>query len=404
MKFSKTSQLFLVSALGLVVATALTACQIVTIDYVFVASQGTPGADSNGQIETFAADSESGALRDVNKQISSGGVNPVSMAVTADYANLYVANAGDDTVVHFTIATDGTLTAKDTLTVGGSPAAVAVNATGTYLYVITGTTSATLTEYSLSSGAIGSAVATMPLTIPGYESDTVVPTNVAVLASGADVYVTAYDQSAYNPGGTTTSNAHPGWIWSFQVGSGGALSAGNGSPFQAGVKPVALAADPTSRFVYVADFASNQLIGYSVQSEGTLNFLINGPFKTGNEPQAVTIDPRGIYMYVADALDSTVSSYVIDRATGTPSLAVNTTGSSNAVTDTEPVAVAVDPALGRFVYTANMVGNSVSGFRLNPDTGTITQTQATPYPTMTQRPAALAVVPHGNHSVQVTAP
>ncbi|HEU5350975.1 MAG TPA: beta-propeller fold lactonase family protein [Terracidiphilus sp.] len=414
MKFSKTSQLFLVSALGLVVATALTACQIVTIDYVFVASQGTPGADSNGMIETFAADSESGALRDVSKQISSGGVNPVSMAVTSDYANLYVANAGDEgggTVAHFTIAVDGTLTAKDALSLSDSPVAVAVNATGTYLYVVSGTTSATLTAYSLSSGTIGSAVATMPLTIPGNESDSVVPTNVAVLANGTDVYATAYDQSAYNPGGTTTSNAHPGWIWSFQVGSGGALTAANGSPFQAGVKPVALATDPTSRFVYVADYASNQLVGYSVQSEGELNFLINGPFKTGNEPQAVAIDPRGIYMYVADALDSAVSSYTIDRATGTPALAVNTTGSSNASSDTEPVAIAVDPALGRFVYTANILGNSVSGFRLNPDTGAITQTQATPYPTGSsgtgaggQRPSALVIVPHGNHAVQVTAP
>ncbi|MGH9520162.1 MAG: lactonase family protein, partial [Terriglobales bacterium] len=301
-------------------------------------------------------------------------------------------------------AKDGTLTSKDTLTLNDAPASVAVNAAGTYLYVVSGTTTATLTAYSLSSGTIGSAVAQMPLTIPGYESDAVVPTAVMVLDTGSTVYATAYDQSAYNPGGTTTSNAHPGWIWSFQTGSGGALAAGNGSPFQAGVKPVALAADPTSRFVYVADYASNQLIGYSVQSEGMLNFLLNGPFRTGNEPEAVTIDPRGKYMYVANALDSTVSGYVIDRATGTPSLSVNTTGASNSVTDTEPVAIAVDPALGRFVYTANTLGNSVSGFRLDPDTGTITQTQATPYPTQKQRPSALVVVPHGNHSVQVVAP
>ena len=38
MKFSKLSQLFLVSSIGLLVATLLTACQLVTIDYVFVAS------------------------------------------------------------------------------------------------------------------------------------------------------------------------------------------------------------------------------------------------------------------------------------------------------------------------------------------------------------------------------
>ena len=56
-------QLFLVSAIGLLVATFLTACQLVTIDYVFVASSAGTAAGTNGQIETFAADSQSGALR-----------------------------------------------------------------------------------------------------------------------------------------------------------------------------------------------------------------------------------------------------------------------------------------------------------------------------------------------------
>jgi DNA-binding beta-propeller fold protein YncE len=49
---------------------------------------------SAGQIQTYAADSQSGALRTDRAAVSSGGVNPVSMAVTSDYANLYVANAG----------------------------------------------------------------------------------------------------------------------------------------------------------------------------------------------------------------------------------------------------------------------------------------------------------------------
>ncbi|HWT65908.1 MAG TPA: beta-propeller fold lactonase family protein, partial [Terracidiphilus sp.] len=68
-------------------------------------------------------------------------------------------------------------------------------------------------------------------------------------------------------------------------------------------------------------------------------------------------------------------------------------------TDTQPVAIAVDPALGRFVYTANYLGNSVSGFRLDPTAGTLTATQSTPYPS-DSKPTAIAVVPHGNHSVQ----
>ena len=191
-------------------------------------------------------------------------------------------------------------------------------------------------------GAIGTATAQIALQIPGFTTDTIVPTGVTVLANnsaiqGNAVYATVYDQSAYNPGGTTTSTAHPGWVFGFAIGSGGALTPATGSPYQAGVKPTALVSIRPDRFVYVTDFASNQLIGYGIQSGSTLNFLINGPFKTGNEPSAVAIDPRGKYMYVANALDSSVSAYVIDLPTGTPSAAVNPTGSAINSTDTEPL-------------------------------------------------------------------
>jgi 6-phosphogluconolactonase (cycloisomerase 2 family) len=108
-------------------------------------------------------------------------------------------------------------------------------------------------------------------------------------------------------------------------------------------------------------------------------------------------------LYIANALDSSVSAYVIDLSTGTPSAAINPTGSSINSTDTEPLSVAVDPALGRFVYTANYLGNSVSGFRLDPNAGNLSPTQATPYPS-DQKPTAIVIVPHGNHSTQSVTP
>jgi len=131
--------------------------------------------------------------------------------------------------------------------------------------------------------------------------------------------------------------------------------------------------------------------------------MLDGPFSTGTEPSAIVVDPRGKYIYVSNALSATVSAYAITLATGTPSAAVNTTGSSTNSTDAQPVGIAVDPALGRFVYTANLLGNSVSGFQLNPNAGTLTPTQATPYPTG-EKPSALVIVPHGNHAIQTVNP
>jgi 6-phosphogluconolactonase (cycloisomerase 2 family) len=115
------------------------------------------------------------------------------------------------------------------------------------------------------------------------------------------------------------------------------------------------------------------------------------------------VDPRGIYIYVSNSLDSSITGYNIALPTGTPSAIVNSNSSLVYATDTQPVAITVDPALGRFVYTVNHLGNSVSGFRLVPETGVVSSTQATPYPTGAN-PTALVIVPHGNHSVQSVTP
>jgi 6-phosphogluconolactonase len=403
MKFSKLSQLFLVSAIGLTLATFLTACQLVTVDFVFVAASAGTSPGSAGQIFTYAVDAESGALRTADPAVPSGGTDPVSMAVTSDYGDLYVANAGNNTVVHFSIASSGVLTQKDMITLANTPVYLAVGPANNYLYVVSGTTSATLTEFALSSGTIGSAAATLSLTVPGYTGDTIIPTGVTVSANGNAVFVTAYDQSAYNPGGSTSSNANPGWLFGYAIGSGGALTPVSGSPYQAGIKPSAVAGDPTSRFIFVTDFASNELIGYTVQSNETLDFMINGPFKTGNEPSAITVDPRGIYIYLTNELDSTVSAFAIALPTGTPSVVVNTSSTTSNATDTQPVSVIVEPALGKYVYTANHLGNTISGFHLNPNNGILNPSQATPYPTGAN-PTALAAVPHGNHAVEVVTP
>ena len=183
----------------------------------------------------------------------------------------------------------------------------------------------------------------------------------------------------------------------------GTLAPISGSPYQAGVKPTALAADPTNRFLYVTDYASNELIGYTIESGEVPEYMVAGPFKTGSEPTAVTIDPRGLYIYVANALSSNVSAlhhHAFHRHTFRR---VSVTGSSSTTTDTQPVSILVDPALGRYVYTANYLGNDVSGFRLDPNTGALSFAQSTPYPTGVN-PAAIVAVPHGNHAVQSVTP
>ena len=167
----------------------------------------------------------------------SGGSMPVAMATTSDYYNLYVANQSNNTVVHFAIAGDGSLTQKDTVTLTFTPAAIAVNQAGTFIFVAGGAGPGKLAAYPLSSGTIGTLASLTSLTVPGYATDDLIPTAITTLADNDAVYVAAYDQSAYFPGGTVTSSANPGWLYGFAVGSGGALTPTSGSPYLAGVKP-----------------------------------------------------------------------------------------------------------------------------------------------------------------------
>jgi DNA-binding beta-propeller fold protein YncE len=102
-------------------------------------------------------------------------------------------------------------------------------------------------------------------------------------------------------------------ISALQVGSDGVLS--SIGLFNVGTAPNAVASDPTGKFLYVTDGASNQMYGFLVQSGGSL-VMMPKPFKTDNLPNAVAVDPRGIYVYVANYNANDVSAYTIDQSTG----------------------------------------------------------------------------------------
>ncbi len=402
MKFSKVGQVSLVSATALILASAFTACTPVTIDYLFAAGSKT------NQIQTFLVDRVSGALSSVNSVVSTGGVTPVAVTTSTDYHHLYVVNQGDSSLVEFSVSGSGVLASVNTLTLsaeGNTPVAINMNASGTLLYVVNryqpGCTTAIASAATCNGGslavfpvgtdgALGSAVANGNLS---YWPVGINPTSVTSLSTGAAVYV-----ATYNPA------AGIGYVYGYAASTSGALSSlVAGNRFPAGVKPTGIASDPTGRFVYVTDFSQNQLIAYSVIDAGVLNPLINGPFRTGNQPSGIQVDPRGRFIYVSNELDNSVSAYAIDLATGTPSAAVNTTGSTTNTTGTQLVAILVDPGFGRYVYTANLLDNSLSGFRLDSSTGTLSAAQNGPYPTVGQ-PMAIAAVPHGNHSIQINQP
>ena len=62
-------------------------------------------------------------------------------------------------------------------------------------------------------------------------------------------------------------------------------------------------------------------------------------------------------------------------------------------TGLQPVAMGIDPSTNHFLYTANYLGDTVSGFELSTSAGTLLVSQYSPYSTNAE-PVALAAVPH----------
>jgi len=408
--------LLLVSAAGLLAATLVTACsqltQTLTVDFVYVASSKAAGADNYGEINVFEINSESGRMRQIpTSPFPSGGRDPVAEDVSADYGSLFVANQDDNTIVQFVIGSDGKLYPYNTVnTPGIFPLAAAANKSNLFVVDLyqplpvcsdADPCSGSIGVFPLSAGgssssapcgattcigspAVNSAVNGQywPLTLSGANSaHIIVPTAVNVLASGAYVYVTAYDSSV---------TPHVGYVFAFSVGSGGVLTPLGGSPFAAGVQPSGVASDSTSTYVYVTDFGSGNVRGYSVAS-GNLTPLAGSPFRAGNQPSAIVVDPTYPYAYVANSQDATVEAYSISSGKLTSLGTSSSTGTY--ATGLQPVAIGIDPSTNHFLYTANFLGNNVSGFELSLTDGSLLDSQLSPYPS-NDNPTAVAAIPH----------
>lgn len=324
----------------------------------------------------------------------------------------YVANEISNNISAFTInAGSGTLSRVGTpITTGSSPSSVAVDPTGRFTYVSNrGQNSVSAYSVNSSTGALteiaGSPFSTVQI---GAQS-------VKVDPSGRFLYVsnTSSDSATVFSINSTT----------------GALSEITGSPFPAGDGPQAIAIDPTGRFAYI----SNQTLGsitdnisaYTIDpTTGTLTELANSPFSTTKAPSSISIDATGRYLYVTSSSIIGgfyhVSAYAIDStsgdlsAIGTPyelggiptSVTVDPLGEfaytalltdniraysinpSNGelttistyplVSGVDPQAIVIDPS-GRYVYTANGTSQDVSAFKVNANSGALSQISGSPY-------------------------
>jgi 6-phosphogluconolactonase (cycloisomerase 2 family) len=417
MKWNKLGRGTLASILSLALV-SVTACSrdyVLAYVYVTTATPLNSAQSQNGGVSAYAVDFQIGSLTPLADSPVEAGRKPVTLVASPNGLNLYVVNHDDSTVGEYAIGTDGKIFLQNTYNVTGSGAtSIAIDAAGAFLYV----------TFTYQLGPNGQQLYS-PAS-PGPGGVTIFPINKdGSLAAASTLKV------GNNPVGVVVSRPRPnstvvyayvldqevapkatvlGFVQNATTGAltpipgtvittdstGKTVATGYG----AGTTPSAIAEDPSARFVYITDEATNQLYGNLVSNNGVLVAMTNGPFGTGIFPVGVTIDPRGNFLYVANLSSSTVSAYAIDTATGTP---VGSIGSASTATDTSPTCVAIEPALGIYLYTSNNLASDVSAMQLDPHNGGLKQVQNTPFPSGGLPTCAVAVA-NGSHPTQIIVP
>lgn len=153
-----------------------------------------------------------------------------------------------------------------------------------------------------------------------------------------------------------------------------------GSPYGTGSGSMALAADPASRFLFVANFFSSDISAFTINSTtGALTQVATSPFPAESGIDSIAIDPTGKFLYAVTQNSENLWAYSIDSTgvlnplTGIPKpiAPLGTTSDS----------VAIDPS-GNYLYVANRNSNSASlyGFIRDTTSGGITALGGFPVP------------------------
>jgi 6-phosphogluconolactonase len=416
MKWNKMGRGTLASILSLALVSATACSRDYTLAYLYVTTaKPLTGTSPNGGISAFAVDYQIGSLTPLADSPIPAGRNPVALVASPNSQYIYVVNQDDSSIGEYKIGTDGKIYLQNTYnTTGSTPTAIAIDQAGAFLYVtfqfqvgpngqqlyspaspgpggitifpVGGDGSlGTPSTVNVGNNPVGIVVSNIP---PSGDLGRFVYVIDQETTTSPKAQVLGFSQNATTGGLTPT----PGTTITTDS-TGRTVATGYG----AGTTPSAIAVDPSSRWVYITDEATNQLYGNNLNSDGSLTAMTNSPFPTGIFPVGVTVDPRGKFLYVANFTSGTVGAYALDVNAGTPT-GVN--GSASTATGTGPTCVTIEPALGIYLYTSNNLEGDVSAMQLDPHNGGLKQVQNTPFPSSALPTCAVAVA-NGSHPTQI---
>jgi 6-phosphogluconolactonase len=245
--------------------------------------------------------------------VSSGGIEPVSIAVHGDL--VYVANEGNGTTgsnyTGFTLADDGRLTPITDSTVSLPPTAlpgdILFNGTGKNLVGIeVGTTDPS--TFRIDSFRVGDDGRLTAAAGSPYPAEAAGPFGSAFSPTDAHhLYV---------------SNAHGGTnngsVSAFSVNPNAKVKSITGSPFADGqTAPCWVEISHDGRYLFAVNTGSTTISSYRINANGTLSLIGSTPFSsgTGIRPFDARLVTTGTHLYVVDAAIASVSGFSVSGGT-----------------------------------------------------------------------------------------
>jgi 6-phosphogluconolactonase len=252
-----------------------------------------------------------GTLSPVGPAVTSGGDQPVSLAVHGD--RVYVANAGPkhSNYTGFDLSATGTLTPTPGTTVAlpatADPGDVLINSAGTHL-IGTRVGTSQVDSFAIDGQGRLHAASGSPFAAqgPGPFGSEFRPTN---------------------PNQLFVSNAHggdnAGTVSAFNVTPSGALSSIGAGPFNdLQTAPCWVQISANGRFLFAVNTAVPSVSRYAIADDGALHLLGSTPFPgagaSGFGPQDARLTPQGTTLWVVDSKTAQLSAFGVRGGSLTP--------------------------------------------------------------------------------------
>ncbi|HZY61709.1 MAG TPA: beta-propeller fold lactonase family protein [Edaphobacter sp.] len=397
MRLSRIGRISMALVVSVAMGLGMTACGGGTVGFMWVL-----GTQYN-QIAGFKIDNYTGNLtRMPHQPFTSGGANPVSLAIKPGGRYMYVVNKGigDGTgngsgdlpcgtgggIAEFSIGGDGVLTFQQCFASQGStPVWASVDSTGSFLYV--------LDKYA-----------------PGTDCNVQNPTNchgditVFVIDDNTGRLTLVPNQQVKNADGTQLTYFPVGnlpsmmyvagtgclftldqgdqTIFPYAVGTNGQLTLPTNTVISTGPNRKLTSINGRGSSVYLtdanatSDSSGGYILPYTVGTGCALNSVTGGQvanLPNTSNPTYSFVDSKSAYLYVLNQTTqnsnapaySSISAYTIDKTTGhlTPIPDQQNPYPAGA----GPVCMVEDPS-NQYLYTSNNLDGTVTGFQLyNPD-------------------------------------